>query len=410
MTSPAAAGPDPESAPSYRGWRVVAACFVLATVSWGFAFYGQGVYLAYLPREGRASPALLAAASSASYLSSALLAMFAADAIRRAGARLVATGGVVALAAAIGLLSVAQGEAGVLAAFAALALSWSVLSVAGISAIAGPWFELRRGLALNLALTGASVGGVAVVPALVAAIERWGVQAALGGAALLLPVLLLPLVWFAVADAPGAQQAARQPQASPARAHLLRDRGFWSVTGPFALVQMIQVAVLVHQISFISERAGAGIAATAVMVTTLSAIAGRVGVGLILDKVSPRAVTAWSFASQALAIAVFAATSHPWAMLAAAALYGFSVGNVITLPGMLVHREFPAAAFAVVVATSASLCQLAYAMGPVLLQLLVGAAGGYGAPLMALAVLEALMGWAVWRLRPAQAALAPAQR
>lgn len=385
---------------SYRGWRVVAGCFLLATVSWGFAFYGQGVYLAYLPREGRAPPALLAAASTACYLTSALLAMFAADLIQRLGARRVALGGVLALSAAVALLSRAQGTAGILGAYAVLALAWSVLSVAGLSAMAGPWFERRRGLALNLALTGASVGGVAVVPALVAAIERWGLSIALGVAAALVLALLLPVAGWAIADPPQPAGVLR-PQSPPARARLLRDPRFWTVTGPFAVVQMLQVAVLVHQIAFIGVRAGAGVAATAVMVTTLSAIAGRLVVGLVVDRLSPRAVSALSFASQALALVVFASASDAGALLAASALYGFSVGNVITLPGMLVHREFPAAAFGVVLAACASLCQLAYAMGPFTLQALVDAAGGYRVPLLAFAAVEALMAVLVWWLRPA---------
>ena len=37
-----------EHSRSYRGWRIVAVCFVIATFAWGFGFYGQGVYLARL--------------------------------------------------------------------------------------------------------------------------------------------------------------------------------------------------------------------------------------------------------------------------------------------------------------------------------------------------------------------------
>ena len=47
MTSPA---PLPESSLRYRGWRVVFACFVMATLCWGFGFYGHGFYLAEMRR------------------------------------------------------------------------------------------------------------------------------------------------------------------------------------------------------------------------------------------------------------------------------------------------------------------------------------------------------------------------
>jgi len=41
--------PD-ESSPRYFGWRVVAACFLMALACWGFGLYGHSVYLAELTR------------------------------------------------------------------------------------------------------------------------------------------------------------------------------------------------------------------------------------------------------------------------------------------------------------------------------------------------------------------------
>ena len=39
-----------ESSPRYAGWRVVAACFMVAMFCWGFGLYSHGVYLAELNR------------------------------------------------------------------------------------------------------------------------------------------------------------------------------------------------------------------------------------------------------------------------------------------------------------------------------------------------------------------------
>src|SRR5258708_34982416 len=47
-------------------------------------------------------------------------------------------------------------------------------SLAPIAATIGQWFDRKRGLALNLALSGATVAGLVVAPALLAAIPRLG--------------------------------------------------------------------------------------------------------------------------------------------------------------------------------------------------------------------------------------------
>ena len=58
--------------------------------------------------------------------------------------------------------------------YALMAPGWNATSVAPIAATIGQWFDRKRGLALNLALSGATVAGLVVAPALLAAIPRLG--------------------------------------------------------------------------------------------------------------------------------------------------------------------------------------------------------------------------------------------
>ena len=74
-----------ESSLGYHGWRVVAACFVMAMLVWGFGFYGHGFYLAELKRLHGWPTSLMGGASTAYYLVSALLVVFIDDAMRRFG-------------------------------------------------------------------------------------------------------------------------------------------------------------------------------------------------------------------------------------------------------------------------------------------------------------------------------------
>ena len=94
---PAPRPPDEVLAP-LPGWRVVFVCFVMATLVWGFGFYGHGFYLAELQRLHGWPASLIGGASTAYYLFSALLVMFINDAIRRFGVRACVLVGAVALA------------------------------------------------------------------------------------------------------------------------------------------------------------------------------------------------------------------------------------------------------------------------------------------------------------------------
>ena len=57
--------------PLYRGWAVVIACGIIASFSWGLAFYGLGVYLHALNRLHGWSPGLISVAVTVYYTLSA---------------------------------------------------------------------------------------------------------------------------------------------------------------------------------------------------------------------------------------------------------------------------------------------------------------------------------------------------
>ena len=71
------------------------------------------------------------------------------------------------------------------------------------------------------------------------------------------------------------------------------------------------------------------------------------------------------------------------ALIAACALFGFSVGNLITLPSLIVQREFDARSFGVLVSLVTAINQITYAFGPGVVGLLRDASGGYTLPFYA---------------------------
>ena len=183
------------SASEFRqGWSVVLVCFCVATFAWGFGFYGQSVYLADLHATRGWPTSLIASATTVNYLTGALLLSRVHRAIEVLGPRLLLAGGVAIMAvSAIGLSRV-QTPWQLYLCSIVMAIGWAGTTTTAIATTLAYWFDARRGLALSLALTGASAGGFTIAPLLVRLVPRMGLEQAVlliavGGLAILLPMV-----------------------------------------------------------------------------------------------------------------------------------------------------------------------------------------------------------------------------
>ena len=81
-----------------------------------------------------------------------------------------------------------------------------------------------------------------------------------------------------------------------------------------------------------------------------------------------------------MALAIVINSRNEMLLLAACALFGFSVGNLITLPSLIVKREFDSRAFGVLISLITAINQITYAFGPGVIGLLRDASGSYALP------------------------------
>ena len=191
-----------ETSIRYDGWRIVAVCFLVATFGWAFGFYGQSVYVAELHRIHGWSTSLISTATTFFYLFGALLVAFVSEAIRAFGPRNCLLAGVVAMASAAVLLGQVTAPWQLYAVNALLAFGWAGTSLGMITNTLGLWFDNKRGMAISLALNGASFGGIAGVPLIVAAIANSGFSGAMIVASVTMIVLLVPVILIFVGRPP----------------------------------------------------------------------------------------------------------------------------------------------------------------------------------------------------------------
>ena len=375
-----------ESSIRYQGWRIVAVCFLVATFGWGLGFYGQSVYVAELHRLHGWPASLISGGTTFFYLFGALLVVFVSEAIRTFGPRNCLLAGVCTMAAAAVAIGLAKEPWQLYAADAVLAFGWAGTSLGMITNTLGLWFDHKRGMAISLALNGASFGGIIGVPLLVAAIGAFGFSGALMAAAALMLVLIVPVVVIFVGQPPrrgnvtAGKALTDAPSPTRIRAQAFRDIGFLTVSIAFALVLFAQVGFIVHLIAFLDPVIGRSGAATAVAVLTAMAMAGRVLFSTVIDRLNQRLASALSFVSQAVALTIIIHFHNAIVLVAACGLFGFSVGNLITLPALIVQREFDPRSFGVLVSLITAINQVTYAFGPGVVGLLRDLAGSYAMP------------------------------
>ena len=196
---------------SFRGWGVVFACFLLALTSWGFGFYGHAIYLVELQKSHGWSATITSSASTAYYFVSAILVVYVNSAIAKTGPKTIALVGIVCMLASAVAVPWVNEPWQLFAVYMMMAIGWAATTIAAISNILSLWFRERLGLAVSMALNGASAGGIVVLPILVYLTAQLGFASAIAIGALSAAVILLPAVLFWVGRPVGIPADEGQP-------------------------------------------------------------------------------------------------------------------------------------------------------------------------------------------------------
>lgn len=393
-----------ESSLHYRGWRVVLACFLMAFFMFGFGLYGQGVYLAELQRAHGWPGTLVSAASTFSFLLTAVLVIFTDDLLARIGLRSLILCGLAALGASTVLLAIMQTPWQLYLAYALMSVGWTGMGTVVIATVLNSWFERRRGLALSLAFNGATCGGIVLVPLLLSLTGSIGFRSAMLLATAMMVVLVLPVVvgfigWPAEnSRAMDGRSGAAAAAPAHSRRTLLANAAFWTMVLPIAIALLAQMGFIIHQVTFLEPLIGRASAGLAVTIMAAMAVVGRLSLGLFVDRLDPRLACAASMTSQAAALFVLLQSTSPAVLLACCAVYGFSIGNMITFPPLIIQREIGSAAFAAAMGLGTSISGIVSAFGPGIVGLVRSFTGNYT---MAFAMCVALdlvaAGIVLWR-------------
>ena len=390
----------------FHGWRVVAACFVVATVAWALGTFGASVYLQAVTRAHGWPIADVAFAITLFYLVSALVQRSVGRGIDRWGPRPVLLLGTVSMALGVAAIGQVAARWQLYPCFVLIGLGWAALSTTGIAATVAPWFERHQGRSMALAIMGASVGAILGVPALLFAIRRFGLAEGLAivgaAAALVLLPLIARVLRFRRPEEIGLQRDGRASLAEPAQAPVTppiatranRPLLLWSAAAAFALGLAMQIGFITHHVTLAEPLLGTAGAGWLVSATGGSALVGRLILARIVDGVDVRRLACLVMMAQTAALLSLALWPTVPVLVGASLVYGYGIGHITTLGPILVRREFGAAAFGATYGAAASVIQFTSAFGPAIIGVLRDSFGGYG-PGLAIASAVTLTGCAI---------------
>jgi cyanate permease len=146
---------------------------------------------------------------------------------------------------------------------------------------------------------------------------------------------------------------------------------------PIAIAILAQMGFIIHQVTFLEPLIGRYAAGLAVTIMAAMAVVGRLSLGLFVDRLDPRLACAASMTSQAAALFVLLQSTSPTVLLVCCAIYGFSIGNMITFPPLIIQREIGSAAFAAAMGLGTSISGVVSAFGPGIVGLVRSVTGDY---------------------------------
>lgn len=373
----------------YFGWKVVGAAFLVAAFGFGVGFYGPPIFLVTLHAERGWAISTISAAITTHFLFGALFVAFLPEAHRRWGiARVTAAGAACAAVGAIAWATVDKPWQLFPIALISGA-GWAATNGAAINAIVAPWFDKDRPKALNLAFNGANIGALVFTPAWAALIRLIGFSrtATLIGVAMLATLLPVSALYLSPAPAAGEREA-ELPRAS--KGQLLRDRRFVTISIASALGLFAQVGLFAHLVMRLAPALGADTAAWAISLVAVCAVFGRSLFRRLLGDDNRRAVAALNFLAQACGTALLTVASSALLLLCGCVLFGLGVGNLVSLPPLIIQKEFPAADVGKAVALMVAINQAVFAFAPAVLGAVRDVEGGYTSAFALAAAIQAV--------------------
>lgn len=371
---------------------MVGAIFVVQTAGSGLVFYNLAVLLDAFILERGFPVGQASLATGTFFVASGVAGMVAGRLIDRIDPRYVIAASGVLCALALTTVGMLREPWQLYAFYLVLGLAYGGCGLVPGATIVTRWFQAQRALAISIASTGLSLGGVVITPLAAKAIAAHGLAGAAPWLGLAFFAGVVPATLALVRASPGAMgllpDGARPAEGGRAAAAVhsvsysiaRRSRFFIGVTAAYVFAMGAQVGAIAHVFRLASTRIDAATGAAALALLASSSMVGRLAGGWLLLRAAPaRAFALALILLQVIALVLLSFATTKGLLLAGGVLFGLSVGNVLMMQPLLLAEAFGTRDYGRIYSTSQFVMVLGVASGPALMGLLYEASGGYGA-------------------------------
>lgn len=381
----------------FYGWVVVGVVLMMLAVAAGLAFYNMTVYLRALTTERGFSVGEVSGATAAFFLTSGIAGLPVARLIERYDARLTIAAGAVISGICLAFLGQVSALWQVYGLYVVFGIGFAGAGLVPATTLVTRWFTRRRSVALSVASTGLSIGGIVLTPLSAGLIGRHGLDAVSPWLGLAFVVGIVPISSLLIRTDPAAvglgpdgdPPAPAPPLGTPVPAaqgvsydEARSSRFFVVVTAAYVLVMLAQVGGLSHHFNLVSERLDEGRAATAVSVVAATSVVARLIGGWAATRVSLRALTSGLMVVQGIALVTLAVGQGPVPLFAGSVALGVTIGNLLMLHPLLLAEAFGVRDYARIYSVSQLVMTAGVAAGPIVVGAVHDTLHGYGVALM----------------------------
>ena len=375
-----------QSTGKFYGWWMVLVGSVILFVSSGIGFYGHGVILDPLRSAHGWSKGTISSAITLYFFTTGLMGIIIGRQIDKYGSRRFLIIGSIIFGLGFWSLSGIHKLWQLYVSYFIMSIGFCFTSLIPVNTLITNWFIRKRGLAMSLANTGLSVGGIILVPLASYLVIHRGLKTALITLGILYGIVIIPTAIFFIKQRPS--DVNQFPDGDPEEV-ILSDRSasplshesqmrvwtryqamgtvaFWSITVAFLLALGGQIAYLVHQMSFLSQYIGPQGAALAVSMTAGASIVGRLFLGVFVDRCDKRYVIIACLFLQGLAIITLAFNNHVVILYLCTFAFGLTMGSIIMLQSLIVGECFGLVSFATVSGVIGLFSMSGAAFGPMI--------------------------------------------
>ena len=376
-----------ESSPRYAGWQVAAASGVGVFVSFAsLLVYTFGVFLKPIAEEFGWSREAVSAAFGIAAMTVAVCSPPLGYLLDRNRPQRIIVPGLIVFGCAFASLSLLTAHLWHLyAVFFVFGIVGNATAQMAYSRAVTSWFDVRRGTALALVMSGGAIGAMVLPPiaqALIGALGWRGACLALGA---MVVVIGVPTVGAFVRERPRAQSAIAAAVEGSTVREAAMSRAFWILVAVLFCVSIAQNGAITHIAALLTDRGvptrGAALAISAMGAASLL---GRLTTGWLIDRFFAARVSFILLAISALGTFVLAGASSLGAGVAAAALIGFGMGGEADITPYLLSRYFGLRSFSMLYGLTWTFYAIAGAIGPVLMGKAFDVTGSYEALLVRL--------------------------